>query len=1255
MRFVAKIFGTGKAVLPTVKAAPRHASPWVAASLLLLAAPSLVPAAIEVDTLGGGPIALGGPSFGYLDGDTLQRAQFHNPFGCAVDSKGNLFVADRDNGAIRKLDIVGNVTRTFVSGLSQPVAVAVDTQGNIFAANQGDGTVQTFDAFGNFVSSAAGFTQPSALAFDGLTKMIYVTELGGAVKRLSPDGQVTTVTTGFAQPRGVAVIDARTLAISENHAIRRLNLETLQAEYLAGTNVAGYVNGPGAMARFNLPHHLARAPNGDILVADRLNHCVRGVHANGQTRTIYGIRSDQWVSDFPGWLDGSVEIAEAREPVGVTANPSGRIFATEVFYHIIRTIGTTLVDTNAATNSVSVPIITPSGAATNNPLIITLSSDTQGAELWYRVALNPEDVSLPDPTSEDSLRYIGPFALRTSGTLFARGFKAGFFPSELARADFKLTVADPAITPQGANSSNTVLVIFSSATSDAELRWTIDGSEPTPASPVYTGPFVLGTNGTLKVKGFRDGFTPSQTISAEFHLLVGAPEVTPNSGTFINELTVKMSSATTNATLRYTLDGTEPTDASPAYTVPFQLRTNATLKVAGVLDGFVPAPLLTRDFTVQVDKPTMTPDRGFFPAGTLVTLNVQRADATIYFTVNGQDPTPHDQRYVGPFKVFSPAGDLRSLRARAFAPDTEPSEVVSGRPVEANTIGVPRDFFAGVGSTVVVPVVVNLTTNDLLRSLQFRVEVAASSPGAPALTRNLRLLDISPNNFIPVAGPAEPGASVRVTSSVYTDAQTLGQGLAISAVGTNAGFVVRNFATVALLGVDIPPTAHVGDVYQVTLLEPSGTADGQQQTVPLTTLPTRTITVANATYVVGDSSLGIWYNAGEFGDGQLDNSDVNNAFSASLGVGTPFPFTDLFNAMDAFPPDVAGSAGGDGQIRFLDWQVILRRSLRLDGKNWQRAWTDGGVRVPVTATLPGVQALRPAGSQVALPGNIWYRQALLGADNFGNAEPNSAVGVPVYVTLVPGASLSGLQFRAAITPQENTPPLLGTVEFVPAVGVPAPQSASGLGPNEVAIGWGLDAFSPPARAALVGSNVLGTLRFRVPITAAAGACYTVSFSFADGAPDLDTQYDFETRRACVYVLAPAPATPDPISDEWRVRFFGRVDSVPAGMNADPDGDGLSNLAEYLAGTNPMENDPKVAGARLQLLPPETRTVGGQPTIAVRWLSASGRTYVVESTDDITAPNWTVLADNHPGDGQVTEVLDPHPPNTPRFYRLRLAP
>ncbi|MDW8311057.1 MAG: hypothetical protein RMK20_16920, partial [Verrucomicrobiales bacterium] len=127
--------------------------------------------------------------------------------------------------------------------------------------------------------------------------------------------------------------------------------------------------------------------------------------------------------------------------------------------------------------------------------------------------------------------------------------------------------------------------------------------------------------------------------------------------------------------------------------------------------------------------------------------------------------------------------------------------------------------------------------------------------------------------------------------------------------------------------------------------------------------------------------------------------------------------------------------------------------------------------------------------------------------------------VPVSVSVAPGASLAGLQFRAMVQPQSGAPPLERPVEFEPTLANSTSVDRSVLPANEIAAAWSIvpAAFDTP----LTGEARLGFVVFDVPASAPAGSVYAVDFANADGAPDLNTPYDFDATSAGVWVGAPA--------------------------------------------------------------------------------------------------------------------------------------
>ena len=123
---------------------------------------------------------------------------------------------------------------------------------------------------------------------------------------------------------------------------------------------------------------------------------------------------------------------------------------------------------------------------------------------------------------------------------------------------------------------------------------------------------------------------------------------------------------------------------------------------------------------------------------------------------------------------------------------------------------------------------------------------------------------------------------------------------------------------------------------------------------------------------------------------------------------------------------------------------------------------------------------------------------------------------------------------------------------------------------------------------------------------------------------------------------------DGLPDEWERFYFGSLNAPHGGPGDDPDGDGLTNLEEYLAGTNPLDLESVLRVTSAQW------AAGGSIRLGFR--SALGKKYRVEKTDTLATPEWRVLQDQISGTGGVVEVIDPAAAQRQsRFYRVRLLP
>ncbi len=175
----------------------------------------------------------------------------------------------------------------------------------------------------------------------------------------------------------------------------------------------------------------------------------------------------------------------------------------------------------------------------DNPITVNLSSTTSPPTtgIRYYRTLDGSDPVVPDPPG------TGPatFTLSANATVKAIAWRDFFGPSPVSLASlFQFQVAPPVISPAESDHFGSVQVSLTTATSGGgtNLRYTLDGSEPTPSSTLYSGPFTLGIGEyVLRVRGFRNHFDPSPVTSSYFS--VGPVPVLPSILSQLSPVTVQ--------------------------------------------------------------------------------------------------------------------------------------------------------------------------------------------------------------------------------------------------------------------------------------------------------------------------------------------------------------------------------------------------------------------------------------------------------------------------------------------------------------------------------------------------------------------------------------------------------------------------------------------------------------------------------------------------------------------------------------------
>lgn len=251
---------------------------------------------------------------GYVDGPAA-TAQFRTPFDVCVDGEGNVYVSDFENQYIRRIDtdgtvstVAGNGIAGYVDGPSAtaqfnyPRGIVIDATGNLYVSDSWNHRIRKIDVFGEVSTYAGGgniFGVQSVSEFK--------------------DGSDTSAR--FYTPCGLSIDNLGNIYVADayNHRVRMIDLSryvsTVAGTGISGAAGGGFVDGDVAAARFNTLTELFVAGTGVIYVSDTYNNRMRMIE-NGMVTTLAG-------SGVAGYLDGPDSLAKFNHPRGVVLDSAG--------------------------------------------------------------------------------------------------------------------------------------------------------------------------------------------------------------------------------------------------------------------------------------------------------------------------------------------------------------------------------------------------------------------------------------------------------------------------------------------------------------------------------------------------------------------------------------------------------------------------------------------------------------------------------------------------------------------------------------------------------------------------------------------------------------------------------------------------------------------------------------------------------------------------------------------------------------------
>jgi uncharacterized protein (TIGR03437 family) len=321
------------------------------------------------------------------DNGPAVSAQLSYPSGVAVDTSGNLYIADNYNNCIRKVSngLITTVAGTGIGGfsgdgglatsahLTGPTGVAVDAAGNLYIVDTGNARIRLVSkgvintvagggtSFGdNGPATSALLSFPYGLAVDHAGNL-YISDPGSERVRKVVNGVIFTVagngTTGFSgdygtavtaelsDPQGVAVDSAGNLYITDslNYRLRKVSNGVITTAAGGGSSIGD--NGLATSAQLNLPNAVSLDAAGNVYIADNANSRIRKV-SSGVITTVAGDGVPSYSGD-----NGPATSAGLGSPSGVAVDFAGNVYMADRTGNRVRKVTNGVITTFAGGGS----------------------------------------------------------------------------------------------------------------------------------------------------------------------------------------------------------------------------------------------------------------------------------------------------------------------------------------------------------------------------------------------------------------------------------------------------------------------------------------------------------------------------------------------------------------------------------------------------------------------------------------------------------------------------------------------------------------------------------------------------------------------------------------------------------------------------------------------------------------------------------------------------------------------------------------
>ncbi|MPM33087.1 hypothetical protein SDC9_79654 [bioreactor metagenome] len=327
---------------------------------------------------------------------------------------------------------------------------------------------------------------------------------------------------------------------------------------------------------------------------------------------------------------------------------------------------------------------------------VSISCATPNVIVYYTTDGN-------DPTIWGA-EFSTAFPISQNTTVKAIAVREDRLSSAVEEAFLEVPAAAPTFSLDAGTYDSPRTITLISATNGATIYYSLDGMI---TSAEYREAIPINENTVVTAYAVHPNHSNSSVSSAAYKIQAGKPTFSLKEGSYSGAQTLDLFSATDGSTIYYTTDGLAPTTGSQVFGSSISLNTTTTVRAYAVKENMEPSAVSQSIYTIYlydpVSAPTFTVSPGTFEGPQTITISTGTEGTTIYYTLDGEEPTRTSSPYSNPITI-SENTTVKAYAVKEGAPDSATTSgtyfikpfkptftVSSGTYMESKTIGIESE------------------------------------------------------------------------------------------------------------------------------------------------------------------------------------------------------------------------------------------------------------------------------------------------------------------------------------------------------------------------------------------------------------------------------------------------------------------------------------------------------------------------------------------------------------------------------------